>query len=73
MSKWAFTVAAAFIVGGACNMRDDLSEFDCEETVTNCRLTYSAFNGYQRSCSTQCEEEVTAANQGGEVRAQLKP
>lgn len=85
MHKWALITAAAFILGGACKMQDDdkdLSNFGCGDTVTSCRLRYSAFNGYQRSCSTRCEDEApgeasasgsvsppTRADDGGEAPA----
>jgi hypothetical protein len=59
MSKWVFAVGAAVILGAACeDMRDRFQQFDCPETLTSCRVVYSAFYGYQRACSKTCANQI---------------
>jgi hypothetical protein len=66
MSKWLFAVGAAVILGGACDMKDNrFSEFDCPETLTSCRVVYSAFYGYQRVCGKACVNQAVASGAAG--------
>jgi Dickkopf N-terminal cysteine-rich region len=66
MSKWMFTVGAAIILGGACDIKDRFSEFDCPQKVTSCRMVYTAFYGYQRACNSVCADQAVAFQQGGD-------
>ena len=54
MSKRMMIVGVAILLGGACTGTESLSDFACQDTITSCRVVQSAFNGYQRACTTTC-------------------
>jgi hypothetical protein len=58
MMKRVFALSLAITWGGACTMKDDLSNLGCSEMLTSCRMAYSGFYGYQRVCSTACADQL---------------
>lgn len=68
MRKWVVVAGAAWIVSGACIVREeDRGYGSCAESHRECQVAYSRFSGYYRSCSTvaaPCYEQGVASNQG---------